>query len=285
MAWIELHQSVWTHRKTYTLADALAIPPIYAVAHLAALWCWCLDNAPSGRLNNDSKMLARASYYRGSPENYLAALMLAGYVSRIDDNTIQIHDWQDYAGKLIDRRAQQRDSMRRLRAEQQQEQKPPVNITLTSREHHVNNTLPPRDITRAQVDPTQPNQLHTPPLPPQGEGNVKTLRTVAPTPVPEGQSTPTAGGREDTNTQGEVNPSHAPAHAPGKTSKPPTTTRLKSTSASKEKTSDTPPDAASLNGRDAEAEASFAASMLEQGWPREQIERRLREIRERRQKR
>ena len=51
MAWIELHQSLPTHRKLGKLKRLLKIKTPQAVGHLAMLWLWCIDNAPDGNLS------------------------------------------------------------------------------------------------------------------------------------------------------------------------------------------------------------------------------------------
>lgn len=118
MAWIELHQSVWTHRKTWALADELGVPPAMAVMHMAALWTWALDSAPHGRLAEvRATSIARAAQWGGDPDVFVSAAVQAGYLDETDDGLI-IHDWMDYAGRLVERRQQNRErpaSMRRRR--------------------------------------------------------------------------------------------------------------------------------------------------------------------------
>lgn len=101
LAWIELHQSVVTHRKTLAFADALDIEPVYALGHLVSVWLWALDNAPDGTLESVSdKVLARAAQWTGDPSALRPALVTAKY---LDENGA-LHDWDDYAGKLLDQR-------------------------------------------------------------------------------------------------------------------------------------------------------------------------------------
>lgn len=98
LAWIELHQSVVNHRKTLELADALDIEPVQALGHLASIWLWALDNAPDGTLNLVSdRALSRAAQWSGDPNALRLALVTAKY---LDENGA-LHDWDDYAGRLI----------------------------------------------------------------------------------------------------------------------------------------------------------------------------------------
>lgn len=120
VAWIELHQSVWTHRKTMVLAAELGIPDIYAAAHMAHLWCWAVDNAPTGELTGlPAHVIAKGAGWQGDPEAFLEATIAAGYIDR-DGDRLFLHDWEDYAGRLIDLRRKDRDRKRELRHAYQQ---------------------------------------------------------------------------------------------------------------------------------------------------------------------
>lgn len=116
MAWIELHQSLPSHRKTLDAADLLNLPPVYVVGHMTAFWLWALDNVPSGRLGNiGSRTIARAAQWDGDAEMFVNAITDAGFLER-DGDGLTIHDWYAYAGKLIDRREQNTQRMRDARA-------------------------------------------------------------------------------------------------------------------------------------------------------------------------
>ncbi len=118
MAWIESHQSLRDHRKTKALRRVLKIKTPQAIGHLHLLWWWCLDNAPDGNLSDiPSEDLADAAMWTGNPENFVNALIDAGF---IDQETRQLHDWFDYAGKLLSknetRKEQNRLAQQRHRA-------------------------------------------------------------------------------------------------------------------------------------------------------------------------
>lgn len=115
MAWIELHQTVWTHRKTLLLGHALDLPPAYAAAHMLQLWCWALDNAPDGDLSGlPPAVIAAGAGWTGDPGQFVDAAVDAGFLDREDD-CLLIHDWYDYAGKLIEKRQQDAERKRRAR--------------------------------------------------------------------------------------------------------------------------------------------------------------------------
>lgn len=113
MAWIEVHQSLPTHRKTLLVADALDMPPVHVMGHLVAFWLWALDNAPDGILRDISpRMIARAAQWEGNPKEFVDALAKAGLIDQTSEG-YAIHDWRDYAGKLIERRAADRERKKR----------------------------------------------------------------------------------------------------------------------------------------------------------------------------
>ena len=115
MAWIELHQSLPTHRKTLIASDILDISPVRFVGHIVTFWLWCLDNVPDGNLNGISpRMIARAAQWESDHDQFLEALLTAGFLDQ--GETLEIHDWFDYAGKLVERREaeKERSKQRRL---------------------------------------------------------------------------------------------------------------------------------------------------------------------------
>jgi len=102
MAWIEMHQSLITHRKTLTLADELETSTVAALGHLFCLWAWALDNAPDGSLAHvRPKTLAQAGQWRKRPEDFLGALIVAGFIDQPQDGPLALHDWDEYAGRLM----------------------------------------------------------------------------------------------------------------------------------------------------------------------------------------
>lgn len=117
MAWIELHQSLPTHIKTYQLMDELGISQAEAVGHMAMLWLWALDNAPDGYIMRlRPGFIARAAGWSGDPDTFCSALLASGYV----DEDGQLHKWDAYTSRYIterDRREnQQAGNRRRQRA-------------------------------------------------------------------------------------------------------------------------------------------------------------------------
>ena len=104
MAFIESHQSLLTHRKTGRLMRALSISRLEAVGLLHALWWWSLDNAPEGVLAGiDVEDVAEGACWDREPQQLLDALVHAGFMDATDEGLL-LHDWMDYAGRLIEKR-------------------------------------------------------------------------------------------------------------------------------------------------------------------------------------
>lgn len=153
MAWIELHQAVWTHRKTFELASRLDLDETYAAAHVIRLWTWALDNAPEGILAGLSdRAIAFGAGWRGDVKAFVEALVGAGWL----DEDRKIHDWDEYALKLIERKRANAERMRAARA---------ANVHNTVRERVG---LP----DRTGPDLTQPDRNLPPNPPPQAEGGL-----------------------------------------------------------------------------------------------------------------
>ena len=113
MAWIESHQAVGEHPKTKKLARLLGVSLPTAVGHLHFFWWWALDYAPSGSLKKYDKFdIADAVRWDGDPKLLIDALVESGYIEK-KNGSLFIHDWMEYAGKLIEKRAKDRDRKRK----------------------------------------------------------------------------------------------------------------------------------------------------------------------------
>lgn len=110
MAWIKVEQSLRDHRKLWALAHELGLGRATAIGHLVLLWLWSLDNAPTGKLNGVSpSAIATVTHWEGKPDELTDALVSAGFLdrSRKYPDRLRIHDWKDYAGKLLESRTRQ----------------------------------------------------------------------------------------------------------------------------------------------------------------------------------
>jgi len=111
MAWIESHQSLKDNPKMDKLIRLLGISLPQAVGHLHLLWWWSLDNSDEGSLAGyEDCDIAGAARWEGDPHQFVDALVncqvgkKAGFLERDEDGVLIIHDWDDYAGKLLEKR-------------------------------------------------------------------------------------------------------------------------------------------------------------------------------------
>lgn len=128
MSYIELHEHVWNHPKTIELSGRLQIRKTYAVAHLSRLWTWCIRYAENGCITDISPfILADAADWGGDPELFLRALIDSKFVDQHPDGMF-IHDWEDYAGKLIDFRKKDRERKKKSSGARQHSNGNPMEI-------------------------------------------------------------------------------------------------------------------------------------------------------------
>lgn len=121
MTWIKIDTALPAHRKVFALGDELRLSNPTVVGHLVALWGWALDNAPTGVITGiRPRALAAAAQFDGDPDDFLAALIAAGFIDRVGDQ-LTIHDWQEYAGRLIEEREANAQRAREARARRRAE--------------------------------------------------------------------------------------------------------------------------------------------------------------------
>lgn len=112
MAWIELHQNLSNHPKLIRLAARLEVDRIKALGHIVSLWLWALDYAEDGNLKGFGAVeIAAGAGWPGDPQQFLKALQDCRWMDKM-----AIHDWMDYAGRLVEKRVANRERMREKRA-------------------------------------------------------------------------------------------------------------------------------------------------------------------------
>lgn len=113
MAWLESHQSLRDHPKKDRLAELLFNGTVpndvsdYAAAGLLHyLWYWALDYAHDGDLAKFSdSQVAKGCRWNGDSLLLVKALIEAGFVNK--DRSL--HDWDEYAGRLLATREKDRE--------------------------------------------------------------------------------------------------------------------------------------------------------------------------------
>ncbi|MEO7002818.1 MAG: hypothetical protein ABI068_13460, partial [Ktedonobacterales bacterium] len=117
MAWIESHQELGRHPKTRKLARQLEVSLPAVVGHLHYLWWWAMDFADDGMLGRyDVEEIADAALYEGDAHLFVERLISCGFLDDFGagdgSRDWRLHDWDEYAGKLL---AQRKSNAQRQR--------------------------------------------------------------------------------------------------------------------------------------------------------------------------
>jgi hypothetical protein len=163
MAWIEVHDTLREHRKTYALSESLKIEQYAAVGLVVSLWTWAINHAQDGDLSNfPDAAIANACHWKKKPGILIDALINVGFLT----SELQIHDWDMYAGKLIDRReanAKRNREARAKKASRDEQRAHHERITSASCDVATvpNSTVPNLNVSSLRSD--------TPPKSPKGD--------------------------------------------------------------------------------------------------------------------
>ena len=90
------------------------------VGYLHCLWYWALDCCQDGDLTGlADDEISDGAMWEGDPHEFVQALINCGFGDRpgFIESTMQIHDWHEYAGKLVEKRkadAERKRSARRM---------------------------------------------------------------------------------------------------------------------------------------------------------------------------
>jgi hypothetical protein len=118
LLWIESHSSLRGHPKTRKMARMLGIGIPQAIGHLHCLWWWCGEYVTDGDITSYSEDdIADACGWEGDANALMEALINCGVGDRpgfveVIEGQRYIHDWYEYIGKLLDKRAKDRERQR-----------------------------------------------------------------------------------------------------------------------------------------------------------------------------
>jgi len=160
MAWIESHQSLARHPKTRRLARDFGCSIATAIGYLHLVWYFALDYAQDGDLARFCDAdIAEAVGLDGDPTRFVQALTDAGFL----DPDRRIHDWQDYAGRLVQRRQADADRKRADRARSKNGRDPdhPPDVGRTSADTSNEGAGRRGDGVRTVPNRTQPNRTNS----------------------------------------------------------------------------------------------------------------------------
>lgn len=90
-------RGVPTHGKTFKLARLLGVESWAAVGLLECFWHWCSVHAITGVIATDPEDVGEALRYRGDPHELMGALIASGWVDRLGDGRLVVHDAAQHA--------------------------------------------------------------------------------------------------------------------------------------------------------------------------------------------
>ena len=119
MDWIAVSVDLPDHPKVLSLSVALGEERVEA--YLIRLWAYCGRLVSDGILRGDSAEISaeKACQWRGERGRLVSAMVETGWLDRVSDG-LAIHDWNDHAGRLIQKAEKERA---RKREEYQKAQK------------------------------------------------------------------------------------------------------------------------------------------------------------------
>lgn len=144
MAYVEVRTTLPGHRKVAAASRRLGIPRPAVIGHLVCFWAWALENVDSsGSLAGVEAMdIAHAAGWpakqRRTAERFVRDLVETGWISE-EDGELFIHDWADYAGRLLTKR--EADAARK-RAERAASRSASASVQRTSSGHEAAPTTP-----------------------------------------------------------------------------------------------------------------------------------------------
>jgi hypothetical protein len=95
------------------MVAALNIEDAQAVGHLLYLWWWATDYAPEGNCSAYTPLeIARAARWHGHADTFVDALQISGFL----DDSLCLHDWDDYSGRVLYQRKREATRKREARA-------------------------------------------------------------------------------------------------------------------------------------------------------------------------
>jgi hypothetical protein len=131
LPWIELATDLPRHRKAVALGLKIGDPRAWA--YPAALWMWCAESLPEGRIDGEDggAILEHAMGWAGEPGKLLQACVETGFIDR-DGTEYVVHGWLERAAAHIAKR--RKDAERQAsRREQIADKFAPVSVTRESR--------------------------------------------------------------------------------------------------------------------------------------------------------
>lgn len=113
MSWIKIYDTLPDHPKVIQTANVLKMDKDLFVGKLIRLWAWAVRNREDGTFQaDDAETIAEVMRYKDEPNTLVNAMRTAGLFDATEAGLV-IHDWMDYAGRLIEQREKHRERERK----------------------------------------------------------------------------------------------------------------------------------------------------------------------------
>lgn len=144
LPWIAIHTNLMNHPKSLDLADLLGEP--MAWARMVAIWAWCAEYAPDGRITGRDPVTVaeRFANWSGERGKFVESAIKAGFMER-DGDTLVMHDWDAHQGAHIAKAERDAERMRKRRADLAKEKG-----SATVRERSPNSSRTVREPSRGE---------------------------------------------------------------------------------------------------------------------------------------
>lgn len=120
--WVHVYRMVFDHPKTKRLGKKLGMDAAAAAGYLVCLWTWAMGIAPDGDLSRfDAEEIEAACGWGGEDGVFLAAATECRWFDNHAAGLV-IHDWHDWAGTMVEKRARERQRSADRRAAAKLEQ-------------------------------------------------------------------------------------------------------------------------------------------------------------------
>jgi hypothetical protein len=115
LPWIKVCADLFDHPRAVDLGDELGRP--MAWGHLVALWGWCAQYAPTGRVEarNVGRTVERAARWDGEPGAFVAAAVATGWLA-LEDGAATVCGWDDHQRAHLDKAEKDRLRVAQKRA-------------------------------------------------------------------------------------------------------------------------------------------------------------------------
>ena len=160
IVYAQLSSFVPMHPKVRSLANYAGLSLAQALGHLAAMWSWTVVYSKGGIID-PTDLGVYPMFLCGSAkefEHLLDAMTQTGWLDTIEGGFLQVHDWDEHTGRVIEEREYERNKKQKHRLAKLQ---CPENVPGDSPEGQ--NTNVPEDSPEGQIGifPGQTKQNNT----------------------------------------------------------------------------------------------------------------------------